>query len=111
MNILNDEYNIEFKEYFESILLCLPTLYKLKNRKDECISLLYEYIELSQKFNLKKSEERLNRFLNNLNNSQDDSSFSPLSMIPHSFHKKYNKEYRTNSLKGINNSKLKRFYK
>ena len=111
MNILNEEHNIEFKEYFEKILLYLPILYKLKNRKDECISLLYEYIELSQKFNLKKSEERLNRFLNNLNNSQDDSSFSPLSMIPHSFHKKYNKEYRTNSLKGINNSKLKRFYK
>ena len=72
MNILNEEHNIEFKEYFEKILLYLPILYKLKNRKDECISLLYEYIELSQKFNLKQSEERLQLFLNNLNISEDD---------------------------------------
>ncbi len=108
MNILNDEYNIEFKEYFESILLCLPTLYKLKNRKDECISLLYEYIELSQKFNLKKSEERLKLFLKNLNISQDDSSFTPLSIFSNSFRKKYSKEYRANSFKGLNLFKTKK---
>ena len=73
MNIL-EEKNLEFKEYLEQILLCLPSLYKLDNRKEECISLLYQYREVSQNFNLKNSQDRLNLFLYSL---EYDSSFNP----------------------------------
>ena len=58
----------------QQILLCLPSLYKLDNRKEECISLLYQYRELSQNFNLKNSQDRLNLFLYSL---EYDSSFNP----------------------------------
>ena len=55
-----DEY---FLEYFEQLLLYLPTIFKYNNKKDECIELLNQYIKLCEELNLNNSKERLKLFL------------------------------------------------
>ena len=59
--LLNDDE--EFLEYFEQLLLYLPTIFKYNKLINECIDLLNQYIKLCIELNLNNSKERLKLFL------------------------------------------------
>ena len=59
--LLNDDE--DFLEYFEQLLLYLPTIFKYNELINECIDLLNQYIKLCIELDLNNSKERLKLFL------------------------------------------------
>ena len=77
--LITNDNDIMFIECFEQVMLCLPTVYKMQNRIDECKEILKQYIAICGDYNLNYSQERLRIFLYSLNY---DNTFQPVNSFP-----------------------------